>query len=104
MQELELTWSRFGKTFWFCFWRMTVFGFIGGAIANFVLHWLLTTMTGNPGLPAIGAIVWIPISILVLRMALLKKYREFRIALVSTDGPHNRLPNCVLTSKDDASP
>ena len=99
MQELELTWNRFGRAFWVCLWRMTVMGIVGGAIANSVLHWLLTLMTGNPGPPAIGAIVWIPLSMLVLRMALLKRYRGFRIALISTDDVATRMPNCVLDMK-----
>jgi len=99
MQELELTWNRFGRAFWFCFWRMAVFGILGGAIANYVLHWLLTLMTGNPGPPAIGAIIWIPLSMLVLRNALLKSYRGFRIALIATDDPATRMPNCVLDTK-----
>jgi hypothetical protein len=99
MQELELTWERFGRTFWLCFWRLVVMCAIGGAMATYLFHWLLTLVIGNPGPPGIGAIVWIPLSMLVLRMALLKKYRGFRIALISTDGQDTRMPNCVLDSK-----
>lgn len=104
MREVELTWGRFGRAFWLCFWRLAVFGLIGSVIANYLLHALLTLLTGKPGPPAVGVIVWIPFSMLVLRMALLKQYQGFRIALISTDSPDTRMPNCVLDMKTTEAP
>jgi hypothetical protein len=101
MQELELTWGRFGTVFWLCFWRMVVMCSVGGIATTYLLHRMLMVMIGNPGPPGIGAIVLILLSVLALRMTLLKKYRGFRIALISTSGRDSPLMNCIPNLKSD---
>ena len=87
MQELELTWKRFSSVAWLFFWRMLIMCVVGGVLATFLFHWLLELTLGNPGPPGIGAIVWVPLILLSLRMVFRKEYSGFRIALVSTGRP-----------------
>jgi hypothetical protein len=99
--ELELTWTRLGTIFWLCFWRGLVLYIVGGLVATYLLHWLFVLASGNPGPSGIGLIVWIPLSLIVLRMALRKEYRGFRVALVSTRGPACAFVNCIPELNND---
>jgi len=87
MQELELTSKRFGSVAWLFFWRLAVMCVVGGVLATFLFHWLLQLILGNPGPPGIGTIVWVPLTLLSLRMLFRKEYSGFRIALISTRHP-----------------
>ena len=88
MQEMEITIGRLLRIFWLFMWRATVGGAIAGAIAGFVIGFAMgvagstrehiALVTSLAGLVA-GAI-W---SIVVLKMALEKQYRDFRIALIA---------------------
>jgi hypothetical protein len=88
MQELELTWGRTLSCWWLLVWRWTlvsvlaggVFGFFVG-IAGFILSWPPSMRTGIAagGGMVIGA-VW---GLIVVRMALGKRYRGFRLALIA---------------------
>jgi hypothetical protein len=83
MQELEVTLSRAISVSWLLLWRSTVFGGIAGAIFG-----VTRSVLGLPvesALPLIAGGIAGFVFIVVVRMALRKKYRKFRIALL----PHS---------------
>ena len=89
MQELEPTWKRTLSVWWLITWRGFV-GFLLLGLAIAVLVDSLATLIGGRSetLSVIGAIaVWV-LSIIwglvVVRMALKKHYRHFRVALISS--------------------
>jgi hypothetical protein len=83
MQELEVTLSRVISVCWLLLWRSTVFAFIAGAIFGITRSVLgLPMESAFPGIA--GGIAGF-VFIVVVRMALRKKYRKFRIALL----PHS---------------
>lgn len=87
MQELDLTWGRSMRVWWLMVWRGAVgglvFGVIVGAITGFVIAMLqgsiqtITVVSATLGYTV--GLVW---SMFVVRMALAKRYKEFRFALV----------------------
>jgi multisubunit Na+/H+ antiporter MnhE subunit len=87
MQELDLTWGRTFAIWWLLTWRIalvsTLIGFLLGAVVG-----LVGVMAGvspplvrlvSAGLGLCVGIVW---PIFVVRMAVAKRYRGFRIALI----------------------
>ena len=104
MQELEPTWKRALSVWWLITWRGFI-GFVLLVIASVVLVDSLVTLIGGGSetLSVIGAIgVWV-LSIIwglvVVRMALRKHYRHFRVALIS-----NVADAAVSPSPEEASP
>lgn len=95
LEEVELTWGRFGRAFWLLFWRAASMCVIGGAATSGMMRWGMSAVLGNPGPPGMALLIWISLSMLGLRMMLRKRYRGFRIALISTDGPTARLMSCI---------
>jgi len=90
MQELEPTWGRVASVWWLVLWRAALGGFALGAAFGFVIGFggaIAGYATEDIGFAAgiVGIIVGFFWSFVVLRMALQKKYRGFRIALVA---PH----------------
>ena len=103
MQELEATWGRAARVWWLIMWRGvlgavlvgTVAGFVVGVVTAVIILAIGGTSVGmaqNPiyqigiGLGAIlGFVIGIFWYILVVRMALRKQYREFRLAIVPRD-------------------
>lgn len=87
MQELEPTLSRALRVWWLFMWRGTLGSILIGAAAGVVLG-IVGTLVGLPqtSIAVVGAIlgacIGIGWSIIVMRMALLKRYEEFRLALV----------------------
>jgi GYF domain 2 len=85
MQELEVDLGRLFRIYWLFMWRSVlgsvVIGFILGFVLGLVFRMLgvplSQTITGLMGL--VGGVVW---SLFCLKMALQKKYRDFRIMLV----------------------
>ena len=77
MQELELTWRRIASIWWRILWRSA--GFIGGFIAALLGH---ADMSRTVGL-WVGRAVALPWLLAVIKMAIDKRYRGFRIALLS---------------------
>lgn len=87
MQELQVNLGRLLRIYWLFMWRSVlgslVIGFTLGFIIGLVLRVLgvpltqTTTITSLVGL--VGGVVW---SLFCLKMALEKKYRDFRIVLV----------------------
>ena len=101
MQELEPTLSRALRVWWLFMWRGTLGSILIGAAAGVVLG-IVGTLVGLPqtSIAVVGAIlgacIGIGWSIIVMRMALLKRYNEeFRLARSRTpniDAHHLRAP------------
>jgi hypothetical protein len=91
--ELEKTWGRAASIWWLFMWRGVLGGVILGGIVGFLIG-IVGTMLGVPRETLIitTQIITLPIGLLwgivVLRMGLKKKYRDFRIALVPRDSDH----------------
>jgi hypothetical protein len=90
MQELEPTLSRALRVWWLIMWRGIVGASLIGAVAGLVLG-LVGGLAGAPKTAlaiaggAMGGFIGIGWMIVAVRMALLKRYGEFRIVLV----PHS---------------
>jgi hypothetical protein len=91
MKELELTWPRVLRVWWLFMWRAVLGGFVFGGIAGFVLGFFgvlagmsLETIQLVSG--ALGLLIGIGWAIMVVRMALRKRYGDFRIVLVPREG------------------
>ena len=90
MQELEPTWARTMSVWWLISWR----GMVGAVLTALVVGVVLgfggerlgvdeATITNATGI--LGACIGLAWTIAAVRMALRKKYRGFRLALV----PHS---------------
>ena len=93
MQELEPTWQRALSVWWLILWRGTV-GSVLLSIAIIALVDALAALIGieSKALNMIGAlVVWlgsIVWGVVVVRMALQKRYRDFRLTLIGTPTSH----------------
>jgi hypothetical protein len=87
MQELDLTWKRLFAVWWLVLWRGLVGAFLLGVVlgalnglAGIILRWpperthLITTI--------LGVLAGLAVGIIALRMALRKRYGDFRLAIV----------------------
>jgi hypothetical protein len=87
MEELEPTWNRVLAVWWLIFWRSLVGSVVIGAIVGFIFGFV-AAMLGisqtviQQGASLLGGLVGLVWSLLVVSMALKKKYGDFRIALV----------------------
>jgi hypothetical protein len=87
MQELEVNLGRLLRIYWLLIWRSLLgslaIGFVLGFIIGIVLRasgvplTQISTISGVVGI--VGGVVW---ALFCLKMALEKKYRDFRIILV----------------------
>jgi uncharacterized membrane protein len=87
MQELEPTWGRALRVWWLIVWRSMlgaiVFGAIVGGIFGFVVGILqLPAQIITTFAPLLGGSIGLVWAVMVTRMALRKRYSDFRIALV----------------------
>jgi len=86
MQELELTMQRVLSIWWLLLWRWGIGGFIVGFIAGAVAGFLVTVLGHKELAVAAGGYAGLALSpfwgLLVVHMALKKKYSTFRLALV----------------------
>src|SRR5262245_3455450 len=87
MQELEVTWGRVISVWWLFAWRGLLGSVVIGAAVGFVIG--LAGFAAGISLQAVnnistvaGAAVGLLWAIVVVRMALKKSYREFRVALI----------------------
>jgi hypothetical protein len=90
MQELEVTWSRVASVTWLILWRAFAGGSLFGAFGGLLVHIIDAFILHRPGPNPIaaGAVGWLfglPWFVVVVRMALKKKYGTFRIALVAQE-------------------
>ena len=87
MQEVETTWWRVFRVYWLFMWRAMVGALVFGFIVGFVIGFVgsLSGFRADQynvvifGFSFIFGVVW---SVIVVRMALKKRYSDFRIVLV----------------------
>ena len=86
MEEVELTWARLLAVVWLILWRGLAGGMGIGFVVGFIfgMAWFLAQHSQPPAaitlsLGGLVGLIWYPF---VIRMALRKKYKGFRIALV----------------------
>jgi hypothetical protein len=87
MQELEPTWQRALSVWWLILWR----GIVGSVLLSIAIIALVDALAALIGIESkalnmigalvvwLGSIVW---GVVVVRMALQKRYRDFRLALI----------------------
>lgn len=83
------TWDRVIQIWWSIVWRQAVFGLVAGIGLGFI-GGFLAAFAGRPDLATLVAMVlgWlgsIPLSVVVLRIALKKKYEEFSLKIVENE-------------------
>lgn len=91
MQELEVTWGRVASVWWLIAWRAVLGGIVFGFVVGFVGGFLGGAIGAAPdkvetivtALAVPAGLAW---GVVVVRMALRKRYRGFRLALVSEGG------------------
>ena len=85
MELVEITWDKVLRVWWSYIWRVLILFVLIGAIQPFIFFPLGMPEFGrNYGL-LITELLVIPISILVLKKILSKKFNGFSIALVKND-------------------
>jgi hypothetical protein len=87
MQELEVTWGRVRSVWWLIIWRAAVGGAVLGAVIGAILGFIEGMMGVSPATITLssavaGGLVNLAWSLFVVRWALTKKYRAFRLAMV----------------------
>jgi hypothetical protein len=89
MREIQPGWSEILRITWLLIWRAMLggfaMGFVLGIIVNMTALYAFGTMLGSETNLVIGlmvAILWWP---QVVRMALRKRFKGFRLALVATE-------------------
>ena len=86
MQELEVTWGRVLSVWWLIVWRGTVggmaLGLVGGFVAGFICDVIGHVEWAGLAGGVTGLLLGVPWALVVIRMALKKRYADFRIALV----------------------
>jgi hypothetical protein len=90
METLDLSKRRILAIWWLLFWRSLVFGFFAGFAVGFVIGLVLGLLRVSPQtIDAIisisGFCVGLAVTFWVLRSALRKRFRDFRIVLVGLD-------------------
>jgi tryptophan-rich sensory protein len=90
MQELEATWGRAVSVWWLIQWRAIAGGLVTGGVLGAVLGVALAftdwdSSRASPFYLVIGAVLGIVWTVIAVRMALRKKYRDFRIVLLPPD-------------------
>jgi ABC-type uncharacterized transport system permease subunit len=90
METLDHSKRRVLAIWWLLLWRSLVFGFLGGFAVGFMIGLVLGLLRVSPHtIDAISSIagfcVGLAVSFLVLRSALRKRFRDFRIVLVGLD-------------------
>jgi hypothetical protein len=92
MQEIEISIGGLLRIYWLLFWR----GLVGGLVFGFVQGFIIGFVMGAAGFPraqitpvtaSVGIVVGIIWSVVVLKMAIRKRYKDFRIALIAQDEP-----------------
>lgn len=88
MQEVELTAQRLLSIWWLIVWRSAVggalLGFVVGALAGIVVGVAGHAEMGKLAGAYAGLIVWPFWSLLIVHMALRKRYRDFRVVLLAS--------------------
>ncbi len=90
-RDLELTWTRVLAVWWLIIWRTAILGTVALLVLGFILGFVLGALsveraTLNLVGQIFGMAVYALTILITLRMALMKRYGGFRIALVALDG------------------
>jgi len=88
MTEVDITWDKVTKVWWSLMWRGLLFGLLSGFVLGFIIGFVGTLAHVDksiiqPLCIIAGLLVGIPVGLWVTRNVLKKKYKDFRIALVS---------------------
>jgi hypothetical protein len=85
METLAITWSQALNVWWLIMWRSMLGGFLLLFAVNFVISFVGALAGVSTGGLLTSSIIGVVISLLwgivVVRMALCKKYRHFRLVL-----------------------
>jgi hypothetical protein len=87
MQELEITPKRIISIMWLIMWRSWIGALVFGIVAGIIVEIVVTAIGAPDGsgvIPAgvVGGVLGLVWGYFVFRMALRKKYHDFRIVLV----------------------
>jgi hypothetical protein len=90
MQEVEITLGRLLRVYWLFVWRAAIGSALIGAVVGFVIGFIMGAAGAAREQVVLttsiaGAIVGLIWSLAVLKMALEKPYKGFRIALIAQD-------------------
>ena len=91
MSNELLSWDYVLPLWWAFFWRVSVIGFLVGLVLGAIGGFIVGHLGMSPRVGAVvgGILGWfgsVPVSILVFRYALGKKYKSFSIQFVSSVG------------------
>jgi len=83
------SWDRIIQIWWSIVWRQAVFGLVAGAALGFI-GGFLAGVAGRADLATLVGLIFawlgsIPLSVVVLRIALKKKYEDFSLKIVEVD-------------------
>ncbi len=89
-RELEISWTRLLSVWWLVIWRTAILGSIALLVLGLIVGFLLGALgvdraTLNLVGQFFGMAIYALTILVTLRMALKKRYGEFRIALVTVD-------------------
>ena len=84
--KLEVTWGRALTVWWSLMWRIIVFGVAAGLVAGAFVG-VIAGLTGQADKAKVwggvaGYIVSVPVPMLVVKIVLQKKWKEFSIGLI----------------------
>jgi hypothetical protein len=84
--ELEVTWQRVARIWWLIVWRAMLGGLLIGVILGFIIGFIegligLSLQTISISGAVAGWLGGLPWGLVVVRMALRKRYNDFRLAL-----------------------
>jgi hypothetical protein len=87
MQPIDITWGRVFRIYWLFFWRGFVGGVGLGALSGvgIVIFRHFFVSLGHAGVvlaTSIGGVIGIVWAVVVIRMALRKRYRGFRLIMI----------------------
>lgn len=86
-RDLEITWGRVLAVWWLITWRAAVLGTLALLILGYPLGFIMAVLGMDPGTidlvgQIIGMVIYALAVLVTVRMALRKRYGDFRIALV----------------------
>ncbi len=89
-RNLELTWTRVLAVWWLIIWRTAILGTVALLVLGFILGFVLGALgleraTLNLVGQIFGMAVYALTILVTLRMALKKRYDDFRIGLVAVE-------------------